>query len=57
MCYDSSLFVFQFCEAVRGWVLITGSGDELFDPLPAMLWGVAYHTPTLGLPNFPVFVY
>jgi hypothetical protein len=57
MCYDGSLFIFQFCGAVRFWIQHPSSGDELCDPLPALLWGVAYHLPTLGLPAFPVFVY
>jgi hypothetical protein len=57
MCYDDLLFVFQFCGAVKFWMLLTGSGNELCDPLPALLQGVAYHAPALGLPAFPVFVY
>jgi hypothetical protein len=55
--YDGSLFVFQFCRAVRFWVLLTISGDDPCDPLPALLWGVAYHPPAVSLPAFPVFVY
>jgi hypothetical protein len=35
-------------------VLLTGSGDELFGWLPALLQGVAYHLPAVGLPAFPV---
>jgi hypothetical protein len=57
MCYEGLLFVFQLCGAVRFWMLLTGSGDELCDPLPALLWGVACRPPTLHLPVFPVFVY
>jgi hypothetical protein len=30
-------------------VLLTGSGDEFCDPLPALLQGVAYHLPTVFL--------
>jgi hypothetical protein len=56
-CVECSLFVFQFCRAVWLWVLLTGSGDELCDLLPALLWGVAYRQPTLHLPASPVFVY
>jgi hypothetical protein len=56
VCYDSSLFVFQFCMAVRLWVLLSDSGDELWDLLPSLFQGVAYHLPALGLPSFPVFV-
>jgi hypothetical protein len=54
MCYEVLLFVFQFCWAVKFWMLLTGSGDELCDTLSALLWGVAYCSPTLA---FPVFVY
>jgi hypothetical protein len=57
MCYDSLLFVFQFCEPVQFWMLLTGSGDDLCDPLPALLSRVAYHTSALSFPAFPVFVY
>jgi hypothetical protein len=57
VCYDSLLFVFQFCRVVLLWVLLTGSGDELCDLLPALLQGVAYCPSTLCLPVFPVFVY
>jgi hypothetical protein len=48
---------FLFCGAVWLWVLLTASGDELCDLLPALLWGVTYHLPALCLPGFPVFVY
>jgi hypothetical protein len=57
MCYGSLLFVFQFCRAVWNWVVLTGSGDELCDLLPALLQGVAYHPPALSLPAYPVCVY
>jgi hypothetical protein len=33
VCYDGSLFVFQFCGEVWLWVLFTGPGNELCDPL------------------------
>jgi hypothetical protein len=39
----SLLIVFQFCEAVQFWMLLSGSGDQLCVPLSALLWGVAYH--------------
>jgi hypothetical protein len=55
--YDGLLFVFQFCRAVWLWVLLTGSGNEFCDPLPALLQGVAYHLPSVNLPSFPAFVY
>jgi hypothetical protein len=57
VCYDVSLFVFQFFGAVWFWVLLTVSGDEFCNPLPALIQGVAYCQPALGLPAFPVFVY
>jgi hypothetical protein len=57
MGYDSLLLVFQFCGAVRFRMLLTGSGDELCDPLPALIQRVAYRLPALGLPAFPAFVY
>jgi hypothetical protein len=41
MCYDTLLFDFQVCRAVHFWVLLTGSGDDLCDPLPALLWGMS----------------
>jgi hypothetical protein len=57
VCYDSLPFVFQFWETVWLLVLLTGSEDELCDLLPALLWGVAYHFPTVHFPANPVFVY
>jgi hypothetical protein len=38
-------------------MLLTGSGDELCGPLPALFLAVAYHLPTIGLPAFPAFVF
>jgi hypothetical protein len=51
------LFDFQFFKAVWLWVLLSGSGDEFCDLLPALLWGVAFCLLALGLPAFPIFVY
>jgi hypothetical protein len=51
VCCDGLLFVFQY------WVLLTGSGDELCDLLPALARVVTYCLPTLHLPAFPVVVY
>jgi hypothetical protein len=45
--YYSLLFVFQFCRAVWFWMLLSGSGDDLCDPIPTL--GVAYHLPALSL--------
>jgi hypothetical protein len=42
-CYYGSWFIFQFCGAVWLWLWLTGSGDELSDPLPAVPQGVTYH--------------
>jgi hypothetical protein len=49
MFFYSSLFVFQFCMAVQFWMLLSISGDESCDPLPSLLWGVAYCLHTLCL--------
>jgi hypothetical protein len=57
VCYDGLLFDFQFFKAVWLWVLLSGSGDEFCDLLPALLWGVAFCLLALGLPAFPIFVY
>jgi hypothetical protein len=52
-----SLFVFQFCEADPVLLLLSGSGDQLCGPLPALLWGVAYYLPSLSaFIAFPVFI-
>jgi hypothetical protein len=45
----SSLFDFQFCRAVQFWMLFSCLGNQLCDPLPALLWGVAYSPPALIL--------
>jgi hypothetical protein len=42
--------VFQFCREVWFLMLLSGSGDQLCNPLPALLCGVAYHWPALSLP-------
>jgi hypothetical protein len=42
----SLLFVFQFCRAVWFWILLSGSRDQFCDPLPALLWWVAYQSPS-----------
>jgi hypothetical protein len=47
--YFSSLFLFQFCKTVQFWILLSGSEDELGDPLPALLQGVTYQPPALSL--------
>jgi hypothetical protein len=38
-------------------VLLTGSGDDPCDLLPAQVWGVAYCLPAVSLPVFLVFVF
>jgi hypothetical protein len=40
---------FQFHRSLWFWMLLIGSGDQLCDPLPAMLWGVGNHLPALIL--------
>jgi hypothetical protein len=57
VCVLWQFIVFQFCRVVRFWVLLTGSRNDSCDPLPALLWRVAYHQPAIDLPAFPVFVY
>jgi hypothetical protein len=37
--------------------LLSGSGDVLCGPLPALFQAMAYHPPAFGLPAFPDFVY
>jgi hypothetical protein len=37
-----------------GWVLLTCSGDEFCDLLPALHQAMAYYLPTVGLLAFPV---
>jgi hypothetical protein len=44
--------VFQFCRAIWLWVLLTGSGDELCGPLPALFQAMAYHPPAVGPSSF-----
>jgi hypothetical protein len=55
--YDGLLIIFQFCRAVRLWMLLSGPGDELCELLPALFQAVAYHLLAVGLPTFPAFVY
>jgi hypothetical protein len=45
----SLLFIFQFCRGVQFWMLFPGSGVQLCNLLPALLWGVAYQPPSLSL--------
>jgi hypothetical protein len=47
--YHSLLFVFQFYGAVQFWMVFSGSGDELCDPLPSLLGGVVYCPPAFRL--------
>jgi hypothetical protein len=53
--YYSLLFVFQFCKAVWFWRLLSGSGDDLCDLLPSLLWGVAIAYPLSVFTAFPLF--
>jgi hypothetical protein len=56
-CCDSLLISFQFCSVIWLWMLLTGSGDELCGPLPALFQVVAYHQPAVGPSVFPAFIY
>jgi hypothetical protein len=57
MCYAGFLTVFQFCNIIWLWMLLTGSGDELCGSLSALFQAAAYHLPTISPSAFPVFVY
>jgi hypothetical protein len=57
VCYDGLLIIFQFCSVVWLWMLLTGSGDELCGPLPALFQAVAYYLLAVGTSAFPAFVY
>jgi hypothetical protein len=52
-CCDGLLFVPQPWRAVWLWMLLTGSGDEFWGSLPALLQVVAYHLPAVSSPTFP----
>jgi hypothetical protein len=56
-CCDGLLIIFQFCSVILLWMLLTGSGDELCGPLPALFQAVAYLQPAVGPSAFPAFVY
>jgi hypothetical protein len=45
--------LFSILQNIWLWVLLTGSGDGLCGPLPALLQAVAYHPPTVHVPAFP----
>jgi hypothetical protein len=48
-------FLLLQCRLI--WMLLTGSGDELCGPLPALFQAAAYHLPAVGPSAFPVFIY
>jgi hypothetical protein len=51
-----SMFVFQFFGVNWLWMLLTGSGDELFGPLSALFQAAAYHLPAVSPSAFqPLF--
>jgi hypothetical protein len=55
-CCDGLLIIFQFCNVVLLWMLLTGLGDELCGLLPALFQVAAYHLPLLALLPFqPLF--
>jgi hypothetical protein len=45
---DGWLIIFQFFNVIWLWMSLTGSGDELCWPLPALFQAVSYHPPTVG---------
>jgi hypothetical protein len=51
------LTIFQFCSVVWLWMLLTGSGDDLCGPLPALFLAAAYHWPAVSPSAFLAFVY
>jgi hypothetical protein len=57
VCYVGLLIVFQFCNVVWLWMLLTGSGDEFCGMLSALFQAVAYHLPFVSPSAFPAFVY
>jgi hypothetical protein len=56
-CCDSFLFVFQVCRAIWLWVLLTGSGDELFWTATWPISGSVLSPACCQPPAFPAFVY
>jgi hypothetical protein len=57
VCYAGLMTVFQFCNVIWLWMLLTGSGDELCEPLSVLFQAPAYHPPTVSLSAIPDFVY
>jgi hypothetical protein len=55
-CYAGLLTVFQFCNIIWLWMLLSGSGDELCRLLSALLQAAAYHLTTVSPSAFSVFV-
>jgi hypothetical protein len=47
VCCHVLLTVFQFCSVILLWMLLTGSGDDLCGPLPALFQAAAHHLPAL----------
>jgi hypothetical protein len=57
VCYAGCLTVFQLCNIVWLWMLLTGSGNEFCRLLSALYQAVAYYPPTASPSAFPGFVY
>jgi hypothetical protein len=57
VCLDGLLIIFQFCNVVWVWMLLTGSGDEFCGPLLSLFQAAAYHLPAVCPSSFPAFVY
>jgi hypothetical protein len=53
----SLLFVFQFCGAVQFWMLVSGSGDHLYDPLLILLHEWLIACLFSAFTAFPVFIH
>jgi hypothetical protein len=56
-CYAGLLIIFQICNVIWLWMLLTVSGYELCGPLSVLFQAAAYHPPTVSHSAFPVFVY
>jgi hypothetical protein len=63
LCYPSTAALFDQHLPKQGgivqfWMLPSSPGDQLWDPLPALLWEVTYCSPPLSaFTAFPVFVH
>jgi hypothetical protein len=51
--YDDLLIIFQLCNVVWLWMLLTGSWDELCGRLPSLFQATAYHQSAVCPSAFP----